>query len=463
MVVPISSVPTVVGTNPGATQQSTVLPNGQTITTLTTPIVQRSHLARVNAADGSLDQNFDPEADGVVLSVAVNPNNSLVVAGGTFRSISGTSRNYIARLNSAGQLDTTFNPNLNYFVDALIYTADDKIYAAGAFSTIQPAGSAAPTTLNHITRFNPDGTIDAAFTAGATSAGTGTQSNLGFNAIAVQANGEFLVGGSFVNLDGLYATNIARFLADCSQDNSFFANASGPVNAIAVVQDTTFFVGGSFNAIGGGLANNFAHLNSDSTLDPTFSNFPDGTVNAISAKVNLPVVIGGSFAHVGAAAVANLARESYQGVVDASFHPNPNGAVNLITAQPNGQYLIAGSFTAVAGVARAGLARVNSDGSLDATFNPAPNGAINAMVLQPDGKIVVGGAFTAIAGAARGYLARLNADGSADTTFAPAANGPVYTLLLRDLPAGSTGGPSQILVGGAFTAIGSGPVPISSG
>jgi len=451
VVVPVSSVPTVVGTNPGASQQQTVLPNGQTETTTTTPVVQRKGLARVNAADGSLDQNFDPEADGVVLSIGVDPNNTLIIAGGTFKNIVGTSRPYIARMNSAGQLDT-FNPGLNYFVDAVVALPNDKFYAAGAFTTIQPPGTTATATLNHIARFNGDGSVDAAFTAGATTTGVGTQPNSYFKALAVQSNGTFLVGGAFVNLAGLYATNIARFLADGSQDTSFYANASGPVNAIAVVQDTTYFVGGAFNAIGGGLANNFAHLNPDSTLDLTFSNFPDGPVNAISAQVNQPVVIGGAFAHLGATAVANLARESYQGVVDTSFHPNPNGAVTLISAQPNGQLLIAGSFTTVAGVARAGLARVNADGSLDATFNPAPTGAIDAMVLQPDGKIVVGGAFTGIAGSGQAYLARLNSNGSLDTTFNPAPNGVVYTLVLRDLPAGSTGAP-EIMVGGAFTSI----------
>ena len=90
--------------------------------------------------------------------------------------------------------------------------------------------------------------------------------------------------------------------------------------------------------------------------------------------------------------------------------------------------------------------------SLDTAFNPAPNGRIVTIAVQPDGKILIGGTFTALGSGAgavtRHNLARLNRDGSVDTSFNPGATGKVAAFALQ--PDG------KILVGGSFTALGGG-------
>ncbi|HRX81642.1 MAG TPA: delta-60 repeat domain-containing protein, partial [Pirellulaceae bacterium] len=72
--------------------------------------VSRNNIARLNP-DGSLDNTFTPGTgtNGPVLSVALQADGRILIAG-DFTAVNGVLRNDIARLNSDGSVDTTFNP-----------------------------------------------------------------------------------------------------------------------------------------------------------------------------------------------------------------------------------------------------------------------------------------------------------------------------------------------------------------
>src|SRR5713226_9409759 len=60
---------------------------------------------------------FDPDANGTILVVVVQPDGKILI-GGSFTSLApnggvSVTRNRIARLNPDGTLDTAFNPNAN--------------------------------------------------------------------------------------------------------------------------------------------------------------------------------------------------------------------------------------------------------------------------------------------------------------------------------------------------------------
>ena len=80
-----------------------------------------------------------------------------------------------------------FDPNANGAVRVVVVQPDGKILIGGDFTTLSPNGGAA-VTRNRIARLNPDGTLDTAFNPNA---------NGHVNAIAVQADGKILVGGHF--------------------------------------------------------------------------------------------------------------------------------------------------------------------------------------------------------------------------------------------------------------------------
>ena len=81
-----------------------------------------------------------------------------------------------------------FDPNANGAVRVVVVQPDGKILIGGDFTTLSPNGGA-PVTRNHIARLNPDGTLDTAFNPNA--------NGHAVYAIAVQADGKILAGGSF--------------------------------------------------------------------------------------------------------------------------------------------------------------------------------------------------------------------------------------------------------------------------
>jgi len=70
------------------------------------------YLARLNS-EGSVDAQFNPrleaEAVGNVVSLAVQPDGKVLIAGG-FTKVSGVPSDGLARLKADGGLDATFNP-----------------------------------------------------------------------------------------------------------------------------------------------------------------------------------------------------------------------------------------------------------------------------------------------------------------------------------------------------------------
>src|SRR6266446_6280639 len=85
-----------------------------------------------------------------------------------------------------------FDPNANGAVRVVVVQPDGKILIGGDFTTLSPNGGVA-VTRNHIARLNPDGTLDTAFNPNA---------NNTVYAIAVQADGKILVGGIFISIGG---------------------------------------------------------------------------------------------------------------------------------------------------------------------------------------------------------------------------------------------------------------------
>ena len=130
-----------------------------------------------------------------------------------------------------------FDPNANGAVRVVVVQPDGKILIGGDFTTLSPNGGAA-VTRNRIARLNPDGTLDTAFNPNANGA---------VYAIAVQADGKILVGGVFTDsIGGQTRNRIARLDATTGLADSFDPNANDAVVAIAVQADGKILVGGVF-------------------------------------------------------------------------------------------------------------------------------------------------------------------------------------------------------------------------
>ncbi|HKP68332.1 MAG TPA: delta-60 repeat domain-containing protein, partial [Pyrinomonadaceae bacterium] len=110
--------------------------------------------------NGTIDPTFSPSmgSPGAVNVIAKQPDGKLIVAG-TYAFMNGVARNRIARVNSDGTLDPTFNPGtgLNNFARQLLIQPDGKILAVGAFSTYNGVST------GPVLRLNSDGSLDTSF------------------------------------------------------------------------------------------------------------------------------------------------------------------------------------------------------------------------------------------------------------------------------------------------------------
>ena len=372
-----------------------------------------------------IDLSFDPNnsADGfndVVISTAIQSDGK-ILCGGVFSIFYGSNiANFIARLNSDGTLDTTFNTNagtgFNDATRALVLQPDEKILVGGYFT--QYNGFVTPTS---ITRLNSDGTLDGTFNI---NAGSGTGDQL-VNAIALQPDGKILVGGTFTIFNGSTTNYIARLNSDGTLDTTFNISGSGfigspgmQINTIALQPDGKILCGGNFSGYVDQYAthsmSHIARLNSNGTFDTTFningSGFIGGTsVNTIALQSDGKIICGGDFSEYSdqydAYRIQYICRLTSNGTFDLSFINNNYGAnyiVRTIAIQPGADTVMVGgefdSYTDKNGTSYScnSIIRLDKDGLVLNNFSGAgfTNSPVHTISVLDYQKVIVGGDFT---------------------------------------------------------------------
>ena len=124
-----------------------------------------------------------------------------ILAGGSFTTLAGQSRTNLARLNADGTLDIGFNPGANGVVYSLAVQADGRDVWWRAAS---PALGGQQ--RYYIGRLSPDGALDIGFNPGAVF----LFGNVAVYSVSVQADGKVLVGGDFTTLAGKTCSCIGR-------------------------------------------------------------------------------------------------------------------------------------------------------------------------------------------------------------------------------------------------------------
>ena len=391
--------------------------------------------ARLNS-NGSLDNSFTPAtgifvtSSATVISVAIQVDGKVLI-GGIFRSINGTAREGIARLNANGTVDTTFNPDpssvTRRVVRSIAVQTDGKVLISGYTRAVSN------NEIKLVVRLNADGSVDSSFNAG-------TIPNGEVFSLALQPDGKMVIAGGVM-------TGVGRLNANGGLDSSFNPG-TGPdyvPGVVALQPDGKVLIGGYFNTVNGLLRIALARLDGNGTLDTSFnpgagvfSDFNSAVVYALATQADGKVVIGGFINTVAGTSRNGVARLNADGSLDNSFNPGTgaNASVRALAVQPDGKVVIGGGFTIVDGTARNFVARLNTNGTLDSSFNPGagPDNVVFAVALQSDGKVLIGGWFTTVDGPARNKIARLNSDGSLDTTFGNTGTGEsgnVYSIALQ--------------------------------
>ena len=260
-------------------------------------------------------------------------------------------------------------------------------------------------------------------------------------------NGDLLLGGRFLTVQGTAATRVARWNGTTWQPLGSGANLD--VTALLQLANGDIVAGGAFTSIGGVGTNCIARWNGAAWqalgggIDAVA---PFGTsVQAIVALPNGDLIVGGTFSAASGVPVANIAR--WNGTAWSALGTGCNGAVRGLAVTGSGDVVAAGSFTQAGGVVVNGVARWN--GTTWNAFGVGASAGVGTfgaatVAVQANGDIVVGGVFVTAGGAAANRIARWN--GAAWSALGTGCNGPVAALL--PLPNG------ELVVGGQFTTAG---------
>jgi uncharacterized delta-60 repeat protein len=287
-------------------------------------------------------------------------------------------------------------------------------------------------------------------------------------ATAVQADGKILVGGSFSTYNNVSCQYLARLNVDGTLDASFTmgTDLDNMVYAIAVQGNGDILIGGAFTKFKGTVRGGLARLSPAGALDALFapSSFNGGPVRAIATQPNNSVLVGGEFTSYGpttnpALNSAYVVRLDNTGTLDSNFATNThnaatsinvNAAVLALLPSSSGDILVGGRFSA----GRRGIARLTSAGMLDTNFGPVVNipAGIEIAAIAEDGpRVWVGGSYSSSGTTTAAYLNLLDNVGqpvySFSSGFATGTTGTsVRVNSLTVLPA-----TNQLLVGGEFT------------
>jgi uncharacterized delta-60 repeat protein len=364
-------------------------------TLLLTLILQRGY-----TQPGTLDPTFNPgsAANGRIADVAVQPDGKIIIVGG-FSTYNGVAANNIARLHADGSLDVTFNggSGANNSIEGVELQPDGKIIVAGRFTIFNG------TIRKGIARLNSDGTLDATFNSG-------DGANSAVLALTLQANGKIVIGGLFTEYGGITRNFIARLNVDGSLDTSLDPGntLNSPLLLCSMQTDGKIIVGAASASSNPKRLNSDGSLDASFTTGTGANAF----VFSASEQSDGKILIGGRFSSYNGIAVGRIARLNSNGTFDATFNSGGSGAsvgeINAIAIQANKKIIIAGTFSSYNGIPKNDIVRLNADGSLDDTFNPGQGTnhfSIFSLAFDDDEKLIIGGNFASYDGADRNSMA----------------------------------------------------------
>jgi uncharacterized delta-60 repeat protein len=307
--------------------------------------VPRSRIARFNF-DGSLDTAFDPGtgADAEITAAVLQPDGRIVVAG-KFTSFNTFTHNRVCRLNANGSVDQSFGlgDGINNTVLALALQSDGRILVGGQFSSVDL------TLRFNLARLNTNGSVDLTFDPG-------NGPNDDVNAIVIQPDGAILIGGTFNGYNGFVRGGVARVLGNGALDSTFDSGVGtgGNVFALALQHNGQIILGGRFIQYSGVNRTFIARIFSNGTLDLGFNPVPDNWVQSLAIEPDDRILVGGFFTAINGGNRSRIARLATNGTVDTTFDPgagclgsltNDATQVRSIALQQFGRVLAGGVFT----------------------------------------------------------------------------------------------------------------------
>jgi PKD repeat protein len=314
-------------------------------------------IVAISTATGQVISSFRPIMESQVRALAAT--NTAVYAGGTFSSVNGIARGYIARINASnGSLDTSWSASADTVVDALAVAPDGtKVYAGGRFKNMNGTARYGLALLTGTNGAN------LPFPAGAVVRDAGTQAGItALVATSDRVYGSGYVFGSGGNLEGSFSADPngnLLWMEDCHGDtysiwplgDALYAaghpHYCGNVGGFPQTNPWTYHHTIAFSkARTGTLTNNGdgAYANFTGQPAPTSLNwFPDYVTGSFTGQGQAAwsiagnsqyLAVGGEFPFVNGVAQYGLTRYALDSVVRSKVGPNNNTALTPNATSP---------------------------------------------------------------------------------------------------------------------------------
>jgi len=381
----------------------------------------RNYIAEIILSTGSAT-TWNPNANSPVGTIKLV--GTTIYAGGSFTTIGGQNRNYLAALNNTNGNATSWDPKSNGQVNR-IYQAGSDIFAIGSFTFMN---SEQRTNLLAISKSNglitswspnPNSTIE-------------TMALNGANAY---------VGGSFTAIGGQPRNFIAEISLSTGNATTWNPNANATVNAIKRFGNNVY-VGGGFTTIGGQNRNRLAALNNTNGNATTWNPNANSTVVKLNVSDSI-LYVAGSFTNISGQNRNRLASFKLPNENITSWNPDVSGPVYDLFVTGSSVY-IGGSFNQVSGQSRNNLASFGKQTGNLRSWNPNITGGSVHSVTAKGKNVFIGGNFTKAGSQACNRFAVINANSGIPDLYFPNVNSQINTLSAYD---------SLIFLGGSFSAI----------
>ena len=196
-----------------------------------------------------------------------------------YTSYNGSSNLYMPRINNDGSRDTTFTfPGFtteggSFIIRDCITLSDGKIMILGNFATLNSISA------RYIARLNSNGSLDTSFDSGLSFTDSFGNSSLFQSAIMMRetSDGKFIVAHQSYGYQGIKSPYLVKINYDGSIDSTFSSNIGDSlnyrVNDFSIASDGKIYLIGNFTRFNGNQVNGYCVLNSDGTFVPTVINF----------------------------------------------------------------------------------------------------------------------------------------------------------------------------------------------
>lgn len=379
----------------------------------------------LSAQDGTVDFSFNTGSGSngsEIVAMALQPDGKIIVAG-DFTSYDGIARKGIARLNSDGSIDQTFNPGSGVVgnVYDIMIQQDGKIIIAGDFTQFNNIQK------KYVTRLNSDGSLDMTFNT------AGSGSSQGVFSITQQNDGKILIAGGFTSYNGISRGRIARLNNNGTLDQTFDSGIGSDhiLGDVILQSDGKVLIGGFTSFTYDNISrNSIARLNSDGSLDTSFNQSGVGgnlPMSSMTMQSDGKIIISGSFTSYNNVQTGGIVRLNTDGSLDSTFTINSSASAYSAIVLPNGKILVGGSFYS------SKLFRLNVDATVDKLFNTDWSvNNVRKVILQPDGKILACGNFNSFIGTNKKQIVRISGEDLLSVSDNKKENLQIYPNPVKD-------------------------------